>query len=134
MGPPRPAPTKRPRLAFSLGAWLALAGLLCFHRVTRDATKCSTAVGDGLPGSAASGAYADVGGATAAARVLSVDEIEALIRQPAGLHGVMQKGGLPANFSFMFAHLTDTNPNVREEGIPGTMGPALMRWFARAYT
>ncbi|EFN53714.1 hypothetical protein CHLNCDRAFT_136556 [Chlorella variabilis] len=104
MGPAR-TPPKRPRLLTSLGAWVVVASLLCLHRATRDVTKS-----------------------------LSHDEIESLIRQPATLHGVVQKGGLPANYSFMVAHLTDTNPDVREEGIPATMGPALMRWFAHAYT
>ncbi len=121
MGHPR-AP-KRPRLATSLVAWVILAALLCLHRTTR-VTKCTADPSDqGL-----------ANGATAAATALSQQEVESLIRQPATLHGVVQKGGLPANYSFMVAHLTDTDPNVREEGIPGTMGPAVMRWFAHAFT
>lgn len=132
MGPAR-TPPKRPRLLTSLGAWVVVASLLCLHRATRDVTKCMPEA-DGLPHGAGGGAAATAATSAAAARSLSHDEIESLIRQPATLHGVVQKGGLPANYSFMVAHLTDTNPDVREEGIPATMGPALMRWFAHAYT
>lgn len=107
----------------SLGTWVCLASLLCLHHITK------------APGCAPDGAGLPQGPAvTAPPRLLSVEEIQELIRQPASLFGRVQKGGLPANYSFMMAHLTDTNPDVREEGIPATMGPAVMRWFAHAYT
>lgn len=32
------------------------------------------------------------------------------------------------------AHLTDTDPNTREEGIPRFFGPMMYQWFARAFT
>lgn len=117
-------------------------------------------------------------------RGLSRDAIEQLIRAPVGLHGRVEKGGLPANYMcvlrcrglgwacreagarleqaaclavqqssllaeagnltaqpcpaapcrrFVLAHLTDTDPRTREEGIPRIHGPAVYSWFAHAF-
>ncbi|KAI3425140.1 hypothetical protein D9Q98_008911 [Chlorella vulgaris] len=112
-----------PKMLFSLGAWVLLAGLLVLHRSQHPI--CAPQNSD---------RSADAATVAATATPLSQAEIEVLVRQPAGLFGRVQKGGMPANFSFVMAHLTDTNPEVREEGIPATMGPAIMRWFAQAYT
>ena len=152
MGPPRPARgVPRPRLVASLVAWAVVASLLLLHRTQRDVQKCMGSAREGLEQRDEAAAVAAARAAAAAAQAegaapvveaalrdryasLPADRIEAMIRAPVGLHGAVQKGGLPANFPFVVAHLTDTNPNVREEGIPATMGPAIFRWFAQAYT
>lgn len=153
--PLRKGGVQRPRLVASLLAWAVVATLLLLHRSHADVQTCLTATatsqaaGEGGPPSAEAAAreaaaalQAALAGAQAqaagpyASQYANVtrEQIEALIRAPVGLHGRMQKGGLPANFAFVRAHLTDTDPHIREEGIPATMGPPVFRWFAHAYT
>ena len=139
MGPHRHVPlAKRPRLIASLGAWLFVASLICLHRSGSGNTKCaSTGSEVQQPGGDGGGQAAAAAAATAqtgASSSLTVEQIEALIRRPVGLHGLQQKGGLPANLSFVLGHMTDTDPNIREEGIPANMSPAIFRWFAHAHT
>ncbi|KAL4435485.1 hypothetical protein ABPG77_006247 [Micractinium sp. CCAP 211/92] len=151
--PLRKAGVQRPRLVASLLAWAVVATLLLLHRSHADVQTCLTAAakepGEGAAPSAEAAAreaaaalQAALAGAQAqaagpyAGRYSNAtrEQIEALIRAPAGLYGRVQKGGLPANFAFVRAHLTDTDPHIREEGIPATMGPPVFRWFAHAYT
>lgn len=53
---------------------------------------------------------------------------------PSPLLAALSLAWPPCLCRFMLAHLTDTDPTVREEGIPRTHGPAMYNWFAHAYT
>lgn len=108
---------RQPRLLACLAAWAFLASLALLQRGGNPLGNCQRASG-GMQEAAASGGG---GGATqlpgssglaqqhrqqqqVAAddwpelRGLSREQVEALIRAPAGLHGRVQKGGLPANY------------------------------------
>ena len=100
---------RQPKLVACLAAWAFLATLACLHRSGSAIGNCQTRARDGAPAAAANAAAA----ASAAGqphlqqqpgddwpelRGLSRERIEALIRAPAGLHGRVQKGGLPANY------------------------------------
>lgn len=104
---------RQPKLVACLAAWAFLASLVCLHRGSALG-NCRTA--DGAARDAGPAAAAASGAATSAAgqphlqqqqqvgddwqelRGRSREQIEAAIRAPAGLHGRVQKGGLPANY------------------------------------
>ncbi len=65
-------------------------------------------------------------------RNLTWQQVADAIWQPAGLHGIQEKGGLPATWMFMLTHMTNRNPDLH--GLPGITGPAVYRWFAHTYT
>ncbi|KAI7838855.1 hypothetical protein COHA_007378 [Chlorella ohadii] len=144
---------RQPRLVACLAAWAFLASLVCLQRSGSAGSDCQRASG-GMQEAAASGggtAATQPQGSVAGSaqphrqqqqaadewpelRGLSREKVEALIRAPAGLHGRVHKGGLPANYMFMMAHLTDTDAHTREEGIPRFFGPMMYQWFAKAFT
>ena len=119
----------------ALSAWLFVASLICLHRSGSRTSKCASYGSEvQQPGGGSGGQAAAAAAQPGASSSLTVEQIEALIRRPVGLHGLQQKGGLPANLSFVLGHMTDTDPNIREEGIPKNMSPAIFRWFAHAHT
>ncbi len=108
---------RQPRLVACLAAWAFLASLVCLQRSGSAGSDCQRASG-GMQEAAASGggtAATQPQGSVAGSaqphrqqqqaagewpelRGLSREKVEALIRAPAGLHGRVHKGGLPANY------------------------------------
>jgi negative regulator of sigma E activity len=108
---------RQPRLVACLAAWTLLASLVCLQRSSSAGSNCQRASGGTQEA-------APAGGGAAATQLqgpspgtvqphrqqqqaadewpelqgLSREQIESLIRAPAGLHGRVHKGGLPANY------------------------------------
>lgn len=109
---------RQPRLVACLAAWAFLASLVALQRSGSSVSNCQRASGGMQEAAAAGGAPAatQLEGAASGVgqphrqqqqhaaddwpelRGLSRERIEGLIRAPAGLHGRVQKGGLPANY------------------------------------
>ena len=70
--------------------------------------------------------------APGASNGLTWQQLDELIHQPAGLHGRLKKGGMPADWPKLLAHMT--NKNAQLHGVPEFMSQAVFRWFAAAYT
>lgn len=71
-------------------------------------------------------------------RAMQLGRLRRRLRCRLALHSIILPtvpflGPLPSR-RFVLAHLTDTDPRVKEEGIPRTHGPAIYSWFAHAFT
>lgn len=104
-----------------------------------DSGDASTAAAGG--GGDVSSSSGDTGGSTAKPsfyKDLPLDKIEEMIALPPPVHGLQQKGGIPANLALLLAHMPDTLDTKPQftRGLPAQWpaGPLFYRWFAKAHT
>lgn len=63
---------------------------------------------------------------------MSWQQVDELMQQSSAVHGRQRKGGMPANWPALLAHMT--NKNAQLHGVPEFMSEAVFKWFAAAHT